>query len=116
MNKRAVGKKYEQIAAEFLRKQGFEILETNYRNRQGEVDLIAREQETLCFVEVKYRGNAGAGGAAEAVNRNKRRSICRVADWYLMAQELGDMTPCRFDVIAIEGQRIELYRNAFEYQ
>lgn len=115
MNRRAVGKRYEQLAAEYLRDRGFEILETNYRDRRGEIDLIASEGEVLCFVEVKYRSSPGSGGAAEAVDKRKQRTICRVAAYYLMRRGLGDMTPCRFDVVAIEGQRITLYRNAFAY-
>ena len=114
-NKRAIGMKKEIRASEYLKNLGFEILATNFRNRYGEVDIIAREKETLCFVEVKYRSSLQCGYAAEAVDRRKQKRICRVARYYLMKQGADEWTPCRFDVVALDGEQISLIRNAFEY-
>lgn len=113
-NKRQLGREYEQQAAAFLIGQGFEIVEYNYRNRQGEIDIIAREGEYLCFVEVKYRGTDQSGYAAEAVNRAKQQNIIRVAQYYLMSHGYSEWTPCRFDVVSIDREHFTLYRNAFE--
>lgn len=116
MNKRKVGTTYEQIAAEYLKEQGYEILECNYRNRIGEIDIIGRDGEYLCFVEVKYRSDSVYGFGAEAVNLRKQKNIIRVAQFYMMKHELSEWTPCRFDVVAIDGAEISLIQNAFEVQ
>lgn len=103
------------MAAEFLKREGYEILETNYRCRQGEVDLIARDGDYLVFIEVKYRSGTGSGLPEEAVDIRKQRQICRTAAAYLVKKRIYDVCPCRFDVVAIQGESIRLYRNAFEY-
>lgn len=113
---REVGSWYEQFAAEYLRMQGYQILEQNYRCRRGEIDLIGREGAYLCFVEVKYRRTKKMGCAAEAVGRHKQFVICRVAQDYLMKHRMEESTPCRFDVVAIDGNEVMLLRNAFEFQ
>lgn len=115
MNKRAVGKEYEQQAAEYLQRQGFQILEQNFRSRFGEIDIVAKEGETLCFVEVKYRSGRDCGSPQEAVDRRKRRKISRMARFYLAKHGYDEWSPCRFDVVAMEPGQIELFRNAFEY-
>jgi putative endonuclease len=114
INKRQLGSAYESLAAEYLRQQGYEILEQNYRNRQGEIDIVAKEGETLCFVEVKFRSGGEYGKAAEAVNRKKQHTIVRVAQYYLMRHGYDEWTPCRFDVVAIDNEEISLIRNAYE--
>ena len=78
-NRRQIGTKEEALAAAFLEKQGYQILERNFRCRLGEIDLIARDGSTLVFVEVKYRKNADFGTPAEAVNRKKQLTICETA-------------------------------------
>jgi len=115
MNKRTVGTKFEQIAAEFLQKNGYEILEFNFRSRQGEIDLIAREEEYLVFVEVKYRSNLKSGMPQEAVDLKKQRIISKVATYYCMKNNCFDTVPTRFDVVAILEDEIKLLKNAFEY-
>ena len=75
MNRRKEGAYYENLVAEYLKTQGYEILEKNYRCRIGEIDLIAKEGETLVFVEVKYRRNDKMGDPKEAVNRKKQKKI-----------------------------------------
>ncbi len=115
MNKRNVGTKYETIACEYLKAQGYEILERNFRCRQGEIDIIAKDGRYLVFVEVKYRANAVCGYAASAVSRKKQQVISRVAAFYLIKNRLSDTVPCRFDVVAIDDKEIHIYKNAFDY-
>ena len=106
-----MGAAYEEKAAAYLKGRGYHILKKNYRCPLGEIDLIAEENGYLVFVEVNYRRTSRLGTGAEAVNANKQRRISGVARWYLM--EHG-MCPCRFDVVAINGEEITLIRNAFE--
>ena len=115
MNRRKEGAYYENLVAEYLKTQGYEILEKNYRCRIGEIDLIAKEGETLVFVEVKYRRNDKMGDPKEAVDRKKQKKFSMTASYYLM-RECGRMDiPCRFDVAAVLGEQIEVVKNAFEY-
>ncbi len=114
-NRRKIGADYEKIAASYLEAHGYEILEYNYRNRTGEIDLVAKEGEYLCFVEVKYRKDTSQGSPLEAVTWRKQQNISRVAQHYLLTHGYGEQTPCRFDVVGITGDEIELVRNAFEY-
>lgn len=111
-----MGTQYEEIASEYLRTLGYEILEKNFRCRLGEIDIVAKEQNYLCFIEVKYRKTAGKGHPEEAVDRRKQNRICRVADYYLLSHAGDENVEVRFDVVAILGKEITLYRNAFVYQ
>lgn len=111
------GQGAEKRAVRFLRRSGYRIVETNYRNRIGEIDIVAREQNTLVFVEVKARRNARFGSPKHAVTRQKQRKISMTALAYL--KETGQSgTKARFDVVAVYGEgeasAIELIRNAFE--
>lgn len=113
MNRRYTGKVYEQAAGYYLEQQGYEIIEYNYRCRVGEIDIIARDGEYLVFCEVKYRKSGANGGPLAAVNYKKQRIIYRCAEYYLTEKHLSDI-PCRFDVVGIEGNRINLVKNAFD--
>ena len=118
MNKRSTGAKYEQLAADHLRSHGARIIETNFRCRSGEVDLIFRDHETLVFAEVKYRTNSRYGCASEAVTPQKQQTIVRVGSFYLMRYGFSTDTPVRFDVIAIDAEedgqlRINWIKDAF---
>ena len=115
-NHRETGRRREEQAAAFLKRNGYEILEQNYRDRYGELDLVAREDDTLVFVEVKYRRSRAYGNPAEAVDGRKQHTICRVSDYYRMTHGISEDQPCRFDVAAIEGDEVCLIRNAFPYQ
>jgi len=115
MNTRSVGSRYEEIAAEYLKGQGYEILQMNFRTKSGEIDIVARDGSYLAFVEVKYRRTSGAGYAASAVNAAKQRQISRTAALYLIKNRLPEETPCRFDVVALDGGEVKLYKNAFSY-
>ena len=115
MNTRKKGAAYEQVAMEYLQRQGVVILEHNYRNRKGEIDIIGQHGEYTVFFEVKYRKDTAKGDPVEAVGYGKQRTICRVADHYRMIHQIGEFTPVRYDVVAICGKEITWYQNAFEH-
>ena len=112
-NKR-LGLAYEQKAAEYLEKKGFQILERNYYTRCGEIDLIVRDGAYLVFVEVKYRASQRGGHPLEAVDARKQRRLRRAAALYLLRCGYPENTPCRFDVVGILGEEIFHVENAFE--
>lgn len=117
MNNRETGAEYEQYAASYLGENGYEIRERNYRNRYGEIDIVAEKEGQIIFVEVKYRSSGGSGSPLEAVDIRKQRRISRAAYFYCGTRAQGEDTPCRFDVIAIDsGKQIQHIENAFEYQ
>ncbi len=113
-NKRSLGTAYEKKAGAYLEAEGYEILEYNFRYSRGEIDIIARDGDYLVFCEVKYRKDLGAGHPAEAVDLRKQRKISRCALYYITIHQLEDL-PCRFDVVSIEGKKIDLFKNAFDY-
>lgn len=115
MNKRKVGADKEQLAAAYLEKQGMKIVERNFRNRQGEIDIIGYHGQYLVFVEVKYRAGNSKGSALEAVTYQKQRQICKVADYYRYIHKLGSNTMVRYDVVAIQGEDILWIPNAFPH-
>jgi len=115
MNTRKKGAVYEEIAIEYLQRQGVVILEHNYRNRRGEIDIIGRDGGYTVFFEVKYRRDHDRGYPEEAVNYGKQRTICRVADYYRMLHHMGESASVRYDVVAICGEEITWYQNAFEH-
>lgn len=114
-NQRIKGHAYEDMATDFLKDKGYTILEQNYFCKIGEVDIIARCDNTVVFVEVKYRKNDSYGNPLEAVTQAKMRKICRVADFYMMSHKLGEVS-ARFDVIGVLGNEITHIENAFEYR
>lgn len=113
MDKREQGRRYELFAANYLQEQGYQILEQNFCCRQGEVDIIAREGRYLVFVEVKYRRDLQNRAPAEAVDFKKQQKIRRAAQYYLYKKRCGEEAPCRFDVVAIAGEKVSLLRDAF---
>lgn len=98
--RRKRGQDGEQIATEFLQRQGYRIETRNYRVRQGEVDIIAWDGATLVFVEVKTKSNAGFGHPEEMVDARKQRTLVQVAMVYVQ-QKRVEYTALRFDVIAV---------------
>lgn len=115
MNKRKIGADSENDAVKYLSEQGVKILERNFRNRTGEIDVIGKDGEYTVFFEVKYRKDDKKGNPAQAVNFPKRKNICRVADYYRMTHGIGEFSPVRYDVISICGDKIDWYKNAFEH-
>lgn len=113
VNKRQTGTSYEIKAEEYLIQKGYKILERNFRNRSGEIDIIAKDGEYFCFIEVKYRTTNDFGSPLEAVDYRKQNQIRKVAMYYLMKNKLSEWTPCRFDVIGFEGEKMTHIENAF---
>ena len=106
----------ESAAVAWLRRQGYEIVETNYRTHPGEIDVIAREGDTLAFIEIKARSGPRFGPATAAVLPGKQRRIADAASLYLVRS--GWDGPCRFDVLGLDrgehGWEYTLVRNAFQ--
>ncbi len=115
---KSVGARGEAIAEAYLRGKGFTILEKNYRGKTGEIDIVARDGDSLVFVEVKARRNLAYGAPQLAVTPFKQRQISRTALTWLAHRKKPDAI-ARFDVVAIllpEGEvpQIEHIRNAFD--
>jgi putative endonuclease len=111
----------EAQALAHLMQHGLKLVQRNYRvaagphARGGEVDLIVRERDgTLVFVEVRARRTATHGGAAASVTGTKQRRVIYAAQHYLL--QFASPPPCRFDVVAIEGDRLEWLRAAFSVE
>lgn len=115
MNSRETGRQQEARVCEFLERCGYEILEQNFYSRFGEIDIIARRDGTLVFVEVKYRRSTQNGLPEEAVDRKKRLKIIRTADYYRVRKRVPEDVPCRFDVICVCTGTITHHENAFDY-
>ena len=110
-----LGNKGEMLAARYLAGEGFAILEYNWRSGHKEIDLIAKERDTLVFVEVKTRRNENYGDARETVTPQKMRNIVTAAEAYIKKKEID--APIRFDIVAIvdngDTHEIEHIRDAF---
>ncbi len=100
-NKREIGAVGEREAAEFLQRNGYTIVKTNYRvGRLGEIDIIANDNEYICFIEVKTRRTSTFGSPGEAVTRTKQQKIRQIAAIYLTNTRKMD-SKVRFDVVEI---------------
>ncbi len=110
--KKLLGRAGEIKAGEFLKRKGYKILTTNYKTHIGEIDIIAKDQDVVVFVEVKTRVNDDYGQPSEAVNFRKRNKYFKVATEYLVREKLLDV-PCRFDVIEISDGKINHLVDAF---
>ena len=109
LNKRAFttrqsGAEWEKTAESFLRGHGLTLLQRNFSSRFGEIDLIMEDEETVVFVEVKYRKSSHHGSGADAVTYHKQGRISRTAAWYLAMNPHRAEQVCRFDVISINRQ------------
>ncbi len=113
-----LGKEGEGLALEALNKSGYRIIERNFKNKLGEIDLIARENNVICFIEVKTRADESFGGPLEAVSKTKQRKLSQVALSYLKSKGLIEQE-ARFDVVAVmirqDGTKeAQILKNAFE--
>ena len=112
----ARGRAAEELASEWLAAQGYRIVGRNVTTPAGEIDLVAVEDEVLCFVEVKARASRRFGTPLAAVDGRKQRRLARAAALYLAANPTQGA--CRFDVLGMEsgadGWRFTLVRNAFQ--
>lgn len=120
MNTRSLGRQGEDIAADYLCAHGYHILSRNFQISIGELDIIARDKDTLVFVEVKTRRSDRCGTPGQSVTRHKQKKILRAADWYLHQHPI-DLAHCRFDVIEVylrsDGDfELRQIRGAFEAQ
>ena len=114
--RKLLGKEGEDRAANFLARQGYKILERNYRTRAGEIDLIALHEGMVVFVEVKTRTSNAFGAPELAVTLQKQQRMVKAALGYLRYKKLHQV-PCRFDVVEISTaaeKEVELIQNAFE--
>jgi len=117
INTKEIGKKYEDIAASYLAQHGYTILERNYHNRYGELDIIAEKQNILIYCEVRYRNTEQYGGALESVDIRKQQKLCRTAALHYATNDAARGKCCRFDVIGISNDKtIRHIKNAFEFQ
>ena len=114
----ATGTMLEDVAIEFLQKNGLLILHRNFRCKTGEIDLIAKDYNYLVFVEVRYRANGLHGSAAESVNIAKQQKIIRSAQFYIQTRNWAQKVNCRFDVVAMSGAHespnIDWIKDAFD--
>jgi putative endonuclease len=112
-----LGKLGEDLACAELSRRGYEILARRYRTKYGEIDIVARDGDTVVIVEVKTRDGRTFGSGADAVTPLKQHRILHMGTDYLLRRRLANR-PCRFDVVEVnlEGSdpRIQVYRNAFD--
>lgn len=107
------GAQAEQVAARFLQRQGLTLVQTNFRCRFGEIDLILRDKENLVFAEVRQRSRSDYGGAAASIDARKQQRLILTAQHYLAS--LPRIPPCRFDAVLLDAAgNIEWVKNAFE--
>jgi putative endonuclease len=116
VQRQVLGIQGEDLAVAELARQGYAVLARRYRTRHGEIDIVARDGETIVFVEVKAKESAEFGTAAHAVDVLKQRRVISMAVDYLARNRLTSR-PCRFDVVAIDGVGedaiVTHYRGAF---
>lgn len=104
-NRQLLGQEGEKLALQYLNQQGLVLMESNYRQKFGEIDLVMQDRCTLVFVEVRSREKNQFGGAAASISATKQRRLKLAAQAYL--KRYRQVPPCRFDVIAIDGGKVE---------
>lgn len=112
-----IGKRGETLAISFLKKNGYRIIESNFRCRYGEIDIIAQEGKTVAFIEVKTKTNNRFGSPTQAIDLRKQRQVSKTALIYISQKRLTNYS-ARFDVVGVNikgsNSEIELIKNAFE--
>ena len=116
--KQLIGQAAENIAADFLRAQGLDILERNYLRRMGELDIVARDRDVLVIAEVRTRSSDRYGGAAASVDSRKQQRLIRTASQLLQQRKDLSQLRVRFDVVVVSEMeagcgRVEWIRHAF---
>ena len=116
-NRGKIGKRGEVAAMRFLEKRGYRILDKNYRCKSGEIDIVAREKDSIVFVEVKTRTSIEFGLPEESLTPRKRAHLTKVALSYLSHRSIKEVN-CRFDVVSVlmtgeDIQSIHLIKDAF---
>jgi putative endonuclease len=111
-----LGQRGETLACDELERRGYTIVERRFRTRFGEIDVIADDQGTLVFVEVKTKTDSTFSDPVESVTRDKQRRLVSMAEQYVAYQQ-NDQMPCRFDVVTVDisvtPSKIVVYRDAF---
>ncbi|MBS0432808.1 MAG: YraN family protein [Proteobacteria bacterium] len=119
MNPRSSGAAFEERALARLQRAGLRLLARNFTTRYGELDLVMQDADTLVFVEVRYRRHGDFGGGAASIGPAKRERLIKAAQLFLQAQPQLAASPCRFDVLAFDGERdaprCEWQRAAFDF-
>lgn len=115
---RAKGTWAEKAALGFLQEQGLVLMKKNYRIRGGEIDLIMQDNDTIAFIEVRYRAANSYVKAVESIDRRKCERIIRTSQHYLLSFQQSNRFFCRFDVITVTGAwqspQIGWIKNAFD--
>ena len=110
--RRALGARGEALAAAWYEERGFEVVDRNWRRREGEIDLIVRREQTLVFCEVKARSSDRFGAPFEAVTRHKQLRLRRLASMWLTEHRVGT-AELRFDVASVRGSDVDVIEAAF---
>lgn len=113
-NRRYKGTKKEEQAAEYLSTQGYEILERNFYTRNGEIDIVAKENGYLVFVEVRSKKASSVILPQETIDRQKAFHLINASKVYLLSHGFGENTPVRYDFVGIHGSNITLLKNVLE--
>lgn len=116
--RQVIGQRAEDLAVAFLRSQGLQILERNFRRRLGELDIVARDGDTLVIVEVRTRASDRYGGAAASVDPRKQQRLVRAAEQLLQQRKDLARLPARFDVVTVSeltgvSPKVQWLRHAF---
>jgi putative endonuclease len=119
-SKQETGQRGEDVALTYLQKKGYVVLERNFRSPFGEVDIVARDKDTLVFVEVRTGGRGRIHDPEETVGPRKQLRIGRTALFYMKRHRLEDQWAARFDVVAVEegekGLEVRHIEDAFEFE
>lgn len=117
----SIGNLGEEAAVKAIKKQGYKVIERNYRTKMGEIDIIAKDGDYTCFIEVRLRKNNNFGSPADTIDMRKQQKIIRTAKYYAMAKKIYDC-PMRFDAVLINADakggkltniKTEIIKNAF---
>lgn len=114
----ASGKRGEILALSYLKRKGYEIIEKNYKTKSGEIDIIGRDKDYICFIEVRTKKNRRFGTPLDSIDKRKRDHIAKAALAYIKTKGLEDKK-CRFDVVSVEKMNlfsvdVKLIKDAFE--
>lgn len=114
-NNRRTGEEKETLASSFLEEHNCEILARNFYMRGGELDIVMKDGDYICFCEVKYRSSKDQGGASYAISYKKQQHIAKTALYFIKKKNIPLECPFRFDAILMDGEHITWIKNAFEF-
>jgi putative endonuclease len=105
-----LGQQAEDLVCHYLQKQKLKLVARNYSCRYGEIDLIMRDKTSLVFIEVRYRQNSYFGSGLETINLTKQNKVIKTAEYYLLTHHLSEKVACRFDVVGVKSNALDLQR------